>query len=131
MRDMKHTPGPWTAMGAVIWANGDSVSRHDAVVAQAVLCDEYEVNARLIAAAPDLLAALHTLWKMFEDGRIVRNISNDGKPDWALRMLTFTQELQTVQAAIDRAEAAHESGRPASLSRPRGRLLRPVCRWRA
>lgn len=56
------------------------------------------------AAAPDLLAALKLIWSMFDDGRIVRNIANDGEPDWALKMLNFTRELQTIQSAIAKAE---------------------------
>jgi hypothetical protein len=55
-------------------------------------------------AAPKLLEALKLVWEMFDDGRIVRNIKNDGKPDWALRMLTFTKELQVIEAAIAQAE---------------------------
>ena len=65
-------------------------------------------DARLFAAAPDMLAALKLIWQMFDDGRIVRNIVSDGKPDWALRMLEFTRELQTIQMAITKAEEAHE-----------------------
>lgn len=63
-----------------------------------------EDDARLIAAAPELLEALKLVWEMFDDGRIVRNIANDGKPDWALKMLEFTQELSKIQAALAKAE---------------------------
>lgn len=59
------------------------------------------------AVSDALLKALKLMWSMFDDGRIVRNIANDGEPDWALRMLTFTKELQTIQAAIQLAEARH------------------------
>ncbi len=52
----------------------------------------------------DLLAAVKLIWSMFDDGRIVRNISNDGKPDWALKILTFTRELQTIHAALIQAD---------------------------
>jgi hypothetical protein len=56
----KHTPGPW------IWSAGLSIWREsDSQIVSSVACDsvfnptEEEVsNARLIAAAPDLLAAL-------------------------------------------------------------------------
>ena len=57
-----------------------------------------------MVASPEMYAALKLIWSMFEDGRIVRNIANDGSPDWALKMLTFTRELQTIQAAITKAE---------------------------
>lgn len=58
----------------------------------------------MLTAAPDLLEALKLVWKMFDDGRIVRNIANDGKPDWALKMLEFTKELSKIQTALDKAE---------------------------
>ena len=56
----KHTPGPW------IWSAGLSIWREsDSQIVSSVACDsvfnptEEEVsNARLISAAPDLLAAL-------------------------------------------------------------------------
>ena len=59
----KHTPGPWfvgetlSTRGACIVGDGDSVvcefdGRHGETV---------EADARLIAAAPDLLEALHQL----------------------------------------------------------------------
>lgn len=61
---------------------------------------------RAVSAA--LLKALKLVWAMLDDGRIVRNIANDHNPDWALKMLTFTRELQTIQSAIALAEARHE-----------------------
>ena len=58
-----HTPGPWTA---VAWAKvqdarGNCVAKtHDARWTSISL-DEGAANARLIAAAPELLAALKTV----------------------------------------------------------------------
>lgn len=75
---------------------------------------EAEANARLIAAAPEMLDALKLIKSMFEDGRIVRNIKNDGEPGWMLKMLHFVRELQTICLAIDKAdgpkEAEHANG---------------------
>lgn len=59
----KHTPGPW------IWSAGLSIWREsDSQIVSSVACDsvfnptEEEVsNARLISAAPDLLAALEAM----------------------------------------------------------------------
>lgn len=61
MRATKHTPGPWVYIG-----NGDIVARSEKYcggekdIASVFLTrnDEDEANARLIAAAPDLLEAL-------------------------------------------------------------------------
>lgn len=60
---MTHTQGPWSYIG-----NGDVVAKSDKYcggekdIASVFLTvnDEDEANARLIAAAPDLLAALNT-----------------------------------------------------------------------
>ncbi len=58
---MRHTPGPWTTrhtdeLNAAIHAD------EYGVIADVNLCrDDGTANARLIAAAPDLLAALEAL----------------------------------------------------------------------
>jgi len=58
---MAHTPGPWFRFDDEIVAE-----RGDTHIAQVSLCDgtnptEWQANMHLIAAAPDLLAALRTL----------------------------------------------------------------------
>jgi hypothetical protein len=56
--ETKHTPGPWAKYGSVI----RSLSGSERKVAEVrVLDDEGQANAKLIAAAPDLLAALQKL----------------------------------------------------------------------
>jgi hypothetical protein len=55
----KHTPGPWSvAVGPAMLADNGlaSLGRLSVVAATAVLYDNLEADARLIAAAPDLLA---------------------------------------------------------------------------
>ena len=68
----KHTPGPWTVTRVskstilkdlYVSASPERVARV-VLPATANSIDEYEANARLIAAAPDLLEAL----KGFMDG---------------------------------------------------------------
>lgn len=57
--ETKHTPGPWTILGAD-YAEGAHVSivpPNAAQVASVKKFDNWQANARLIAAAPDLLAA--------------------------------------------------------------------------
>jgi hypothetical protein len=62
----KHTPGPWCICGnekeATIVRAGDGIATHVARLHEMWICDEHGgsviANARLIAAAPDLLAAL-------------------------------------------------------------------------
>ena len=72
MKEMKHTPGPWVCQTQ---ANGSSI-RHpvilsdDGAVATAQWCDNTQktnANARLIAAAPELLEALQAFIKYADD----------------------------------------------------------------
>lgn len=65
--ETKHTPGPWAKYGGVI----RSVVGNERKVADVrVLDDEGQANAKLIAAAPDLLAAAQQTvdaWAKFID----------------------------------------------------------------
>lgn len=55
-----HTPGPWTATGIhVFGANDEHVAK--ALIENDQPLDVARANARLIAAAPDLLAVLKAL----------------------------------------------------------------------
>ena len=61
----KHTPGPWEYNGSsdVKQNNGTGVAR----VALNGSADEIKSNARLIAAAPDMLEAIEVTLKRFMD----------------------------------------------------------------
>lgn len=69
VRNMPHTPGPWRI--GDVRANGEVLIHGDRqIVASAIQGHrEYtaEANARLIAAAPDLLDALEELRRWFDD----------------------------------------------------------------
>ena len=54
-----HTPGPWEVTGK---GNVVRVSEPQYVLAMVAAWDEMQANARLIAAAPELLAVLKLLW---------------------------------------------------------------------
>ncbi len=120
---MKHTLGPWlvspytTGIDEIIIEEKAGNNRICVVTGDAEGQEESQANARLIAAAPDLLEALKLIWSMFDDGRIVRNIANDHQRDWALKMLTFTRELQTIQRAIAKAEGVDPETAPVSADK--------------
>jgi hypothetical protein len=60
---MPHTPGPWTVDGQTLPQNLQ-ISSPDGIVTvidSEAFADTIEANARLIAAAPDLLAVLRDL----------------------------------------------------------------------
>lgn len=64
MSESKHTPGPW-AVGkrdsALILYHDPELGTSDQVAHACRIMREWEANARLVAAAPDLLAALESL----------------------------------------------------------------------
>ena len=55
-----HTPGPWENIGSAMSGRIIVDAKND-VVARVAARSQAEANARLIAAAPDLYAALHAI----------------------------------------------------------------------
>lgn len=68
----QHTPGPWDQNGALIWSTGTkprtTIAETDVFLDQ----EESRANARLIAAAPELLAALRESVAAYEKFRAGR-----------------------------------------------------------
>lgn len=65
-----HTPGPWTLVGDMAEMNLDVISASGCIAMMECVNDEVDddallANARLIAAAPDLLAALQDMVDLF------------------------------------------------------------------
>lgn len=93
MTKTQHTPGPWVQ-------GVEYYSRHvygcGQTVASAFGHDEGEANARLIAAAPDLLETLDTLWRM------------SVQSDRAKNDIDYRDALANAKAVIDRAKGGAE-----------------------
>jgi len=68
---MRHTPGPWANNGGRIEAGGSYGEPSFEAIAVVGIINQQDhhdtANARLIAAAPDLLAALRVLQTMLHD----------------------------------------------------------------
>lgn len=63
---MKHTPGPWKHDGEIIYSGNYTLNNgwtNHATIAKVEDRANWEANARLIAAAPDLLDALKKISK--------------------------------------------------------------------
>ena len=92
----KHTPGPWTQDslgGTTVWASGKRA------VAQCTGFERSEnvANARLIAAAPELLDALRELVAEHDERNAGRDPARDGhSPD--------TGGVVLARAALAKAE---------------------------
>jgi len=105
-----HTPGPWRI--------GEALRGYDFGIVKPIatgvigIADipaglhhgEADANARLIAAAPELLDALRTILQGFTDGVFVRDLTHDAESDWARRLVPFITALNRAQAAIAKAE---------------------------
>lgn len=71
----KHTPAPWVAHGKSVFTSSDNSWGRNCIVADCTYQDGVaserlaEANARLIAAAPELLEALETLLSELDDMR--------------------------------------------------------------
>lgn len=109
---MSFTKGPWSYIqpgegewgpGRVILAGSKDPYR-DEICVLYTNPDGSPGNGALIAAAPDLLDALKTVAKRLEDGTLVRDISRDGKPNWALEIVELVSDLNKIQLAIAKAE---------------------------
>lgn len=62
MSELKHTPGPWYAVNyADFWDIQDDPHYGKTDLLDAHTCDQAEANAKLMAAAPELIKALITL----------------------------------------------------------------------
>ena len=103
MNATQHTPGPWIIDGGSWTPRTQHLIRAKAVYCDAWIpvahCYEPEAaaNVRLIAAAPDLLAALQRLASIADEGAVLRH--ETGKPTWS-----FIDEVkQSARAAIAKA----------------------------
>ena len=65
-----HTPGPWTASDNAIYGSSGLIKPLVAHLDDRFADDEAANNARLIAAAPDLLAALREIVAAVEVGEV-------------------------------------------------------------
>ena len=75
---MKHTPGPWTLKYLDVYAGNAHVATATRQVADGDT--QAAANARLIAAAPDLLLALQCLTNT---ARTFRNVPKD-EQEWTI-----------------------------------------------
>lgn len=107
----KHTPGPWTffinKLGGHVNGGGKRIARVH-ITKDRMFVSEPEANARLIAAAPDLLAACKESEMLAAHGMGAINISND--PDCKAntdRNIAECIRIQNiVRAAIAKAEGS-------------------------
>lgn len=90
-----HTPGPWIAYKDIEWEVMPERSDGMTVASCGRIRPEAEANARLIAAAPDLLAALKeiVMWGH-------KSVMPDSGSPWSVDY----HKIKIARAAIEKAE---------------------------
>ncbi len=100
--EVKHTPGPWIIKGT----NKNLVYSKKGLIAEVWggtkggVSKATEANARLIAAAPDLLAALEEIW----DCRFSGNAGDMGVPDKGYWANLTPQRCERIRDALSKAK---------------------------
>ena len=95
---MTHTPGPWKAITGGADAKVVCPDGRSFLIGDIIYHDENKSNARLIAAAPELLEAL----KLVTHARPTRYVRGDGTDT---PFLISNNVLDIVQQAIAKAES--------------------------
>lgn len=109
----KHTPGPWEKSkkrdGTRVVLSSGRVIRakvHGPLTVGSPGYDEAEANARLIAAAPDLLEAAKAALRGLEHAAHFANTwQDDGHPIFEA---SYQRRMDALRAAIARAEGAEK-----------------------
>ena len=86
--DMKHTPGPWYIDPIKAHANGNRRIMAEQCTPVAVVPEHLAANARLIAAAPDLLEALDDLARYADTCELFLRETHPGKADMLRKRVT-------------------------------------------
>ena len=106
MKEKKHTPGPWIATRILgsWWIEEDDLAaffrRRIAIVDDGAGIESPDANARLIAAAPELLAALEEAKQFIQNGIEYGYINMPEKRDHD----SATETPGKIEAAIRKAK---------------------------
>lgn len=95
----KHTPGPWRIGGSMVYAKGvdEPVAMGKYTKMGETDHESRVADTYLIAAAPDLLAALRPFADLLEDP--------DEYPDSQFEAFVDVSDIKAARAAIRKAEA--------------------------
>ncbi len=100
MENLQHTPGPWRGEGRLVFAGTHSVAFAQYSGIQSENAESF-ANARLIAAAPELLEAVLAALPYIED------LERDNITDLSVGLVSdkeLTRALSAMVAAIEKAK---------------------------
>jgi hypothetical protein len=99
----QHTPGPWTISRDTgskgeryIWMDGDYFGGHAIATVHDKVPESAEANARLLAAAPDLLAALQAILETLDNMTTSQFQHGADKPARDLARAAIAKALEEV-----------------------------------
>jgi hypothetical protein len=103
---MNHTRGPWTIgpRREILGQAFDDSARNICDKVRGGSPEAADANARLIAAAPELLDSLKRVLAGFEANVFQRNIDGDGESGWAIKFMPHLMALADATRAIAKAE---------------------------
>ncbi len=90
------------------WAENLSRGKSSIIKTEILMRQEL---AQIRTLNADLLEACKALFELVESGQLVRNISEDAKPEWAIRQVGFVKTLSQAKAAITKATQETESAK--------------------
>jgi hypothetical protein len=100
-----HTPGPWgydRVTGDIFREDGDLFETIATIDIDDVAAEEYDPNLYLIAAAPELLAALVNITDLADEAVTEREHSDD--PEDREMAAQFRRDVSAAYAAITKAK---------------------------
>ena len=103
----KHTPGPWFAVQYANWFNIQTTEEYSASdVLDLECCEEAEANARLAAAAPELLEELKHCREWHKHHvDLIRTYGSKAEH----MLMHHRDQIASITATIAKAEPAAES----------------------
>jgi hypothetical protein len=98
-----YTLGPWKIIDNMILQDNHHAPSVIAHIFRTVYKHEQEANARLIAAAPDLLKALEDMFALMDENKLVRDTSSDHLDTFTAESAKLVMRLSRAQQAIAKA----------------------------
>src|SRR4051812_43882996 len=98
---MSPTKAPWEAVGTSVYGKSGTEILYGKYNTRSGSMDERIANAKLMAAAPELLHALVEVMAHLEDCMDVEDGDDGPKPNWAMQVLNSYGEM--ARAALQKA----------------------------
>ena len=110
----KHTPIPWRVVSGAVMKDDIPIAYMDREPGNGTLPVERDENADFIVRAVNshagLLEALRAVLDLIDTGYLIRDISHDAEPGFAIRQLEPVLQLRNAVVAIAAVEGTPDAG---------------------